>query len=739
MDALELQEFFIEGGDQRRSHVLLHITEPSTPEEEKKGYFFALAELENATIEHISALQQVIDDLESGYYATEDDKQESAFELTLEYINRRAANILDKTVRLHFFVGVFRGHDLLFAHHGDMSALLLHSQGESTQMMDLLDGADKPEPGQLFSSVVQGTLNRGDFFYIGTPHITQYFSDDRVQKIVSSRSLKQSTEHIEKVLHDLQADESFGGIVFRMLAKKKRPPAQKKKEVGSAASLDHLLSARKATAETLAPPLMKGLMKKAREHKRERAEAPKEKKKQRGKVETNYRYREQAGRRPDQSLMNVILIGLGRALVAAGLGLYKFVRKTGVLIGKFLVATFILTTNKNNSRQDVMKTLRKYRDDKRRMFEDLPLLSKILFLATIAFAVVFIGSIGAIRVREHYQAKRIAQANLIQGIIDKKDAAEAKLIYDDQESAFVLLKEAQQLLDEFPADKKSQREQKAQLTEEIEKLMMMLRKIDVVSPTLLVDLNESGANTTGLARIDDTLIAFGPDDTKTYRWDMRASRLHTQDHLDTIHLNQASTPKEEDIIAFIDGEDRVAWYDKQTQSIQAKDISFHNNDVSIGDAVVYNVRLYTVDTKNNQIYKHGRTQTGFDRGSAWLKEDHDLSDATGITIDGDVFVLKANGQLLKFEKGGLTTFELTGVDPALENPVDVQTYNDLSYIYILEPTHKRIVVVNKEGKMIKQITADEWQNPTSMIVDEPNNKIYVLDSNKMYELSIFSD
>jgi hypothetical protein len=37
---IEINEFFIEGGDQKKSHVLLHITEPSTPEEEDRGYFF---------------------------------------------------------------------------------------------------------------------------------------------------------------------------------------------------------------------------------------------------------------------------------------------------------------------------------------------------------------------------------------------------------------------------------------------------------------------------------------------------------------------------------------------------------------------------------------------------------------------------------------------------------------------------------------------------------------------------
>ena len=41
MNILQLQEFFIEGGDRCTSHVLLHIAEPASLEEKKKGYFFS--------------------------------------------------------------------------------------------------------------------------------------------------------------------------------------------------------------------------------------------------------------------------------------------------------------------------------------------------------------------------------------------------------------------------------------------------------------------------------------------------------------------------------------------------------------------------------------------------------------------------------------------------------------------------------------------------------------------------
>ena len=51
MNNVDIREFFVEGDDQKTSHVLLHITEPSTAEEIEKGYFLALCEINNLIVE----------------------------------------------------------------------------------------------------------------------------------------------------------------------------------------------------------------------------------------------------------------------------------------------------------------------------------------------------------------------------------------------------------------------------------------------------------------------------------------------------------------------------------------------------------------------------------------------------------------------------------------------------------------------------------------------------------------
>ena len=74
-NTLNLNEFFVEGENQELSHVLLHIIQPSTPEEEKeKGYFFAACEINNGGKEDVLNLQALMDRIENDYYSSEIDK-----------------------------------------------------------------------------------------------------------------------------------------------------------------------------------------------------------------------------------------------------------------------------------------------------------------------------------------------------------------------------------------------------------------------------------------------------------------------------------------------------------------------------------------------------------------------------------------------------------------------------------------------------------------------------------------
>lgn len=739
MSHLELQEFFAEGSDQQASHVLLHITEPSTPEEIAKGYFFALIEINNGSIAHIEHLQKIIDDLESGYYDTPEDGKDP-FETTLGFINRRSAQVLtDSSVHIHAIVGVIKDSLLSFSTHGSPNALLFYRQKQEFGTMNLMENHTSSDK-ELFPSVLQGTLNTGDFFFVGTPHVTEYFAPDRLQKLITGKSVKQSSEHIDKVLRDMHSAHSFGGITFRILPQTERKtPVQKAPAPaataahGSAASLNKLMHNKRQTAETLSPPVFRHLLRQVKDLLQKKNTVSPVRRAQ-SSMQTSAKVPEQQRK---ETLGDALLIGFGRAIVNGVAAIAKLIGRVFLGGAKLCIAIFILLTNKNNSRKEVVKEWKKFGNSILDRFENLPVISKLLFFLTIIACLVFAGSLATMRYRREQVKAQESFNNLTLAVQQKKDAAEASIIYHDTATALTLLKEAQQLMDQFPLTEEAATKKEvfsAGITDTLFKLQKMVQ----TTPEQLVDLTtlNKAAAAQKVIRIDDTLLVFGEHDSVLYKFDLNSKELTAVNHDGIQKLRGANTPKEQDTAVFISGEQSLAGYQKDTSSLIAKDISFPVENAHIIDAFVYNVRLYTLEKNTNQIYKHSKTQTGYDKGTAWLKSSIDASQAVSLAIDGDMFVLHADGAIKKYTRGEEQPFSTSGIEPSLSHPSMIWTYNEVNNIYILEPTNKRLVVLDKNGKLIQQYSADAWKGPTGMVIDEPGKTAYILDQNRIFKMQL---
>lgn len=724
---LELFEFFVEGGDQEKSHVLLHITEPSdTPEEKEKGYFFAIAEINNGTMEQIEHLQQMMDDLESGYYETSDERHKTAFELTLEYINRRGHYILDdKNSDLSCVVGVINKNKISFSYHGEPTIKMVYGKQKGFELMNVLGGEkESHKKNQLFSAVMEGTINEGDFFFISTPHVADSISDKQILNTLPTKGVESSAAYIQTVLQSLGDDMSYGGMICHFPTSKIITAVSE--ETTEETEQTNELNNEDENEEDIEDQTTKKLHIKQKENHHIPHVA---------KPETNYRPREVEDKEP---IINVLLVGIGRSLVTGVIGIYTLLKNIIIGISKMFIGLFLLITNIGGQRTTVIQTFNEAVGRKKTYIKNLPLISKILFVITILLAIGFTGSISYLRIKANVEAREQAYKNKVQAIVDKKTAAEASMIYDDEAKAFGLLKEAENLIKELPNTLPSQKNKITELQSEINDSLKILQKINVVKPEIVTDLiqTQSSAKTAKLALINKDLIAYGPEDLFVYKINLDTKEVVKKEHQTIPYLNAADTPKEQDVIVFLTQDNNIAEYSPKSETFSSKDITLTQN-AALSDVFVYSQRLYVVDVANNQIYKHNKTQTGYDKGAPWIKTTGiDLSDAISISIDGDLLALKQNGEILKFTSGVQQPFTVSGLDPTLDKPTEIWTYANVKNIYILEPTNKRVVVLNKQGKLLQQYTANEWNNPTGMIVDEPNKVIYVLDSDKVYRFGI---
>ncbi|MBH41418.1 MAG: hypothetical protein CL685_01760 [Candidatus Magasanikbacteria bacterium] len=719
----EIQEFFIEGRKKKQSHVLIHISEPSE-EDSEKGYFFAFCEITNGTIAQIEHLQSVINDLESGYYEGVNNKEGGVFEETLSYINRRTHTVLDeKNNNIHCFVGILIENKLTFTVHNKPFAQVIYKKNNSWNSIDLTQGYDEGST-QLFSAITEGTIRPHDYFFLGSPSITSVLPENTLHSIITTNNTLKAIASIEAHIKQQKPDNAFGGMLIHQQPNKvtQKPSSNTKEKLTKEPTLKKK-GAQRNTFFTCLQQTLSGQTKKRN------YTNPQQKR-------SNYH----AKKRNQQTrpLSEQVLITTGKTLVFLGTLLFLSIKHILFFTGSVLRNTYLITTNHGGQRGIVIDNIKQTFQDKKRTIHELPLLSKVLFLLTLSFTIIFICSISYIRFQEERAAKKQQYAQQISSIKDKKSAAEASLIYENDDKAFTLLQEALTLATALPDSRKGEKEKKNQLLESINSLLDKQRKITDISPTQIADIAQANtkAQAIQLAKINDTLIAF--DTNESYYYEIQNNgTVRQKDDAAAAQVIAVNTPKENDKVILLKDAGTVAEYNPTSKSISSKEIFYPLSNTQIAGLFIYNKRLYTLNPVENQIYKHNETQTGYDKGTSWIQSlETDITKGVSLAIDGNVYVLQSNGSITKLTKGKEESFTIHNLDPVLTSPTYLWTYNEVPHLYILEPKQKRIVVLDKTGNLVTQYTSDMWNNPVSMVVDQDTQKIFILDSNKVYSFTI---
>ena len=167
---LQLNEFFVEGGRPEMSHVLLTLIQPTSETEEKeKGYFFAICEINHSTSEQLTELQRIMEEIENGYYETADTSERNSLEIVLEKINQQNLSLFSLNLSLSCIVGAVKSNSVVFSYCGEPNILLFYKSKEGVyKKMDLVEKQDEEEKEKiLFSQIVQGKINFGDYFFLG--------------------------------------------------------------------------------------------------------------------------------------------------------------------------------------------------------------------------------------------------------------------------------------------------------------------------------------------------------------------------------------------------------------------------------------------------------------------------------------------------------------------------------------------------------------------------------------------
>ena len=159
-------------------------------------------------------------------------------------------------------------------------------------------------------------------------------------------------------------------------------------------------------------------------------------------------------------------------------------------------------------------------------------------------------------------------------------------------------------------------------------------------------------------------------------------------------------------------------------------------------AASYHGDFYLLDSSLNQILRHEPDYASLPEGYFAASEEVDLTGAVDMVIVGEIYVLYADGRILKFLDGQPAPFEITGLYEPLQNPTALFTSEETEFLYVADAGNKRIVRLTKEGHFVRQFQASQSEAFTplkGLFVSETYNRLYFVSGNKLYVTNVPSE
>jgi len=251
--------------------------------------------------------------------------------------------------------------------------------------------------------------------------------------------------------------------------------------------------------------------------------------------------------------------------------------------------------------------------------------------------------------------------------------------------------------------------------------------VEAQKPDLLVDFSSADKNFLPKQNIilGNFLILFDPATNILYQADIFSKDLQKITHSKVI---SRITKFDEASFLAISQDKKLFLYSLEGRNWKELEVK---NGITGNpqDFFIYSDRLYVL---SDNLYRYDKTDRGFATAKSWLSEKINLEKITKMASDGSIY-LSAQTDILKFNRGKQVNFQMEKISPAINGIKAFFTSEDTDYILVL--ADHQIVIFDKKGNLLKQISSPLWQTPQAISIMNGQNKIFVVDGQKIWKIS----
>lgn len=733
-----ISELFLESATNRQSLNKVFNFEIPAGTHHAGGSVFGIIRIGSIHPVYDRLIKNIIDSIEDFYQEEHGLDFAEEFEKALQALNKNISDFINRESnpvdleKLNIAITASSEENMSFSFVGDVRIIYFQKQsGKGFQVFDLVkslkaDGA-KINANKLFENVMDGSIKPGDVVLICGPNLLESFNEEELQPILVNKIPDEVVVHLREYLLKEPIKSGYTAVILKY-HQEEVLVAEGVTAKNFEGSLEHLKSTEEETKRYLlgkGTSKLGGLLAKIASGI------------SRVMPKTNPKFQEKIAPPPKELGQRIIKFfqWLGAVTVQAAAGTRDFFKNS-----------FVMITNYRGKRSEVLSSYKSKAhglgNESVSRFNRLGKYNKYIFIGALILVVVFAGSIVYLKYKQNRDQEAQIYNDQVIAISQKKDEAESSIIYGDETRAWELVEEALALTYELPDKKSEHRQIKQSMLDDIEELKKQLRHD--VSPADLTKVTALPLDADGQTINFEFLLFTNPNnylilskEKDLYTWRSAESAWQEVSWNNEEIINILTTAKSaNDKYLVIDSRPGVSEINISDLSWQELEFGTSDQQKSFIQAAVYNSRIYVLDSEANQIFRHNRSSNSFSAGSAWVSSTGvDLSDGTSLTIDGSIYVLKSNGEIINFYTGEKQNWANAAVDPPLQNPTKLWTDLDTKYLYILDPANKRVAVINKDGKFISQYILEQAQGLKDIYVDASARKIWVLADNGVWNFS----
>ena len=745
------------------------IYEPENVAEQSLGNLCIVGEVSNLTDNSSYLINLLASVLKKEFYSNTKKTSLEALESGLHKANVTLAEFTEQgnagwIGNLHMACLVFKGGELHFGKAGKIKTFLIRDF-QATDIGQNLLGSEKPDPLKTFANIASGTLESGDALILGTPRVFEIFSLEKIKEEITKLDMDEFASLIQESIENSEEIDIAGLLAIKI-------GEEDEKEALPHYDIDENISAalkqKEAAAKSrniILPPYkqkddLKALLEREGiisggdeiENKIESETGGEMEKSLRGKIKAFSKkifskrelaiFIRAAGIKAFHIFKKILgktvyflkteilprLIGFSKTALGK---IWKIIKRAIAGSGDS-AAEFARRAVDSESRAGLFQKTKKKLSSK-----------KTIAVILLVLAAFLAGDIILVKYQKDKKAEFDHYNEMLASASQKESEAEQAIIYQDFDRARELLRAAGDLSSQvvlFQDLENQARELRQKIKNHADKIDRVNR---LDNPKLVLDFSRVGseAEADGLIKAGGELYSFGSGNNSIYRLNLAegsASRiLANSDSLG--HFKSAALLSGTGEIVFATDTPSLAIYDFDASSFKKAEISFVSDNSKIEDIGSFGANVYLLDSENNQIYKHARSLGGFRIGKEWIAagQNTDLKNAVSLAIDGNIFILKSGGEIEKYSRGVKKEFAVSSLIEPLNNPTKIYTETDFDYLYVLDPRRQRVVQYDKTtGELANQYVSEKFGDLKDVVIDEEEEKMYLLDGKKVFEVEI---